>query len=98
VLRARCLDAVRHGGIEAHLTDLPEQVRTHLASVADGSAELSDDALDLLVIRGDAAAVRAGVAARHDAGADCVVLVPARPHEVATVLADVAALGAAVRG
>ncbi len=98
VLRARCLDALRHGGIEAHVADLPEPVRAHLAAVADGTAELSDEALDLLVVRGDAEAVRAGVAARHDAGADCVVLVPPRPHDVDVVLADVAALGAAVRG
>jgi len=98
VLRARCLDALRHGGIEAHVADLPEHVRTHLAAVADGSVELSDEALDLLVLRGDAAAVRAGVAARHDAGADCVVLVPPRPERVDVVLADVAALGATRSG
>lgn len=98
VLRARCVDAVRPGGIEAHVADLDAPVREHLAAVAAGTAELSDDALDLLVLRGDAAAVRAGVAARHDAGADCVVLVPPRPDRVDVVLADVAALGAAVRG
>lgn len=97
VLRSRCLDAIRHGGIEAHVADLPEPVRVHLAEVASGSAELSDEALDLLALRGDAAAVRAGVAARHEAGADCVVLVPPRVTSgVDVVLADVAALGAAV--
>ncbi len=98
VLRARSLDALRHGGIEAHVADLPPDVREHLAAVVHGSAELSDTVLELLVLRGDAGAVRAGIAARHDAGADCVVLVPPRPDRVDVVLADVAALGAAVRG
>ncbi|WP_336921593.1 LLM class flavin-dependent oxidoreductase [Aquipuribacter sp. SD81] len=96
VLRERVLGALRDGGIEAHLADLPEDVRAHLDRVADGSAELSDEALDLLVLRGDDG-VRDGVRARHAAGADSVVLIPPRVTDgVDVVLADVAALGEAV--
>ena len=99
VLRARCLDALRHGGIDAHVADLPETVRAHLRAAADGSAMLSQDGLDLLAVRGDAAAVRAGVTDRHGAGADAVVLIPPRVDAGAdVVIADIAALGAAVCG
>ncbi|MFC3689727.1 LLM class flavin-dependent oxidoreductase [Aquipuribacter hungaricus] len=99
VLRERCTGAVRHGGTEAHTADLPAHVREHLQAVVDGTEELSDEALDLLAVRGDATAVRAAVAARHGAGADCVVLVPPRVDRgVDVLLEDVAALGAAVRG
>ncbi|MGJ7439576.1 LLM class flavin-dependent oxidoreductase [Aquipuribacter sp. MA13-6] len=97
LLRARCGDALRHGGIDAHLADLDAPSREHLDDVRAGTDTLRDDVLDLLVLRGDAAHVRAGVATRHAAGADCVVLVPPRADAgVATVLADVAALGAAL--
>lgn len=96
VLRARCVDAIRHGGIEAHLAPLDAGVRAHLAEVAAGTAELSDEALDLLCLRGDR--VRPGVAALHEVGVDCVVLVTPRAAQgVDVVLADLAALGAAAR-
>ncbi|WP_380164451.1 LLM class flavin-dependent oxidoreductase [Jannaschia sp. R86511] len=99
LLRARCVDALRHGGVEAHLVDLDGPSAEHVAAVRDGTEPLRDDVLDLLVLRGDADHVRAGVAARHAAGADCVVLASARPTAgVETLLADVAALGAAVSG
>jgi 5,10-methylenetetrahydromethanopterin reductase len=97
VLRGRCLEAIRHGGIDAHVADLPEAVRTHLAAVADGREELGEQALDLLTLRGDAEAVRAGVTARHQAGADTVVVVPPRVDQgTDVVVADIEALGVAV--
>ncbi len=98
LLRARCVDAIRHGGIDAHVADLDGPSQEHVTAVRDGLEPLRDDVLDLLALRGDADHVRAGVAARHAAGADCVVLVPPRVLSgVGVVLADVAALGAAVR-
>jgi 5,10-methylenetetrahydromethanopterin reductase len=97
VLRGRCLDALRHGGIDAHVADLPDDVRAHLGAVSAGDAVLRDDALDLLVLRGDAAAVRSGIAARHEAGADTVVLVPPRVDRgVDVIVADIESLGAAL--
>jgi len=99
VLRARCVDAIRHGGIDAHVADLDGPSQEHLAAVRADLEPLRDDVLDLLALRGDAEHVRAGVAARHAAGADCVVLVPPRVDAgVDVILADVAALGAALRG
>lgn len=98
LLRARCVDAVRHGGVDAHFADLDAPSREHLDAVRDSGETLRDDVLDLLVLRGDAEHVRAGVDARHAAGADCVVLVPVRATSgVEVLLTDIAALGAAVR-
>lgn len=97
VLRAICVQDIRHGGIEAHVADLDGPSAEHVAAVRDGLEPLRDDVLDLLVVGGDGEHVRAGVAARHAAGADCVVLVPARSTVgVETLLVDIAALGAAV--
>lgn len=94
VLRDRVLDALRHGGTEAHVADLPDAVRAHLDDVRSGGAALADDVLDLLVLRGEG--VAPGIAARHAAGADTVVLVSPRPADgVDTLLADVDALAAA---
>lgn len=97
LLRARCVEALRHGGIDAHVADLDGPSQEHVAAVRDGLEPLRDDVLDLLVLRGDADHVRTGVGARHAAGADCVVLLPPRVDAgVDVILADIAALGAAI--
>lgn len=99
VLRERTTAMLRSGDSAAHLVDLPADVRDRLEAVAAGSAELSDADLDRLVLRGSPEALRAGVAARHAAGADCVVVVPSRVDRgVDAVLIDVVALGAALHG
>lgn len=97
VLGGRIRAALTDGGIEAHLAGLDAPVREHLVEVAADREPLALAVLDELALRGER--VRDGVRARHDAGADSVVLVPARVDAgVEVLLDDIAALGRALAG
>lgn len=97
VLAGRIRVALAHGGIEAHVAELDEATRAHLEAVAADRETLSLDVLDELALRGER--VVDGVRARHEAGADSVVLIPARVDEgVDVLLGDIAALGEALAG
>lgn len=97
VLTGRVRGALEHGGMEVHVAELDEATRAHLEAVAADREPLSLAVLDELALRGNR--VADGVRARHEAGADSVVLIPARVDQgLDVLLADIAALGDALAG
>ncbi|MGB3186500.1 MAG: LLM class flavin-dependent oxidoreductase [Ornithinimicrobium sp.] len=91
-LRENVTNVLREGASAAHLAALDDASRAALARVGNGETDLSDDLLHTLALTGGAANIRAGVRARHVAGADSVVLVPTQaPTE--PLLTEIAALG-----
>ncbi len=87
--------AIRSGTSQAHAAGLDEDAKDQWHAVAQGQSEVGMDMLDRLVLRGDEQALRSGVDVRHEAGADCVVLVSTQ-SDPDPLMAEIRQFGAAV--
>ncbi len=93
-LRGLVAGAIRAGTSDAHAAGLGEVARQHWDAVKRGQ-DVRNDLLDRVVLHGDDHALRAGVVARHEAGADCVVLVSTQ-SEPDHLMGEIRQFGAAV--